>query len=32
MEYCFWSMILFCSPNSADIVPKVSPVNMSKVA
>jgi len=24
-EYCRWSMILFCNPNSAETVPKVSP-------
>lgn len=30
-EYCAWSMIWCESPKSADIVPNVSPVDMSKV-
>ena len=29
--YCVWSMILLVSPNSAEIEPKVSPVDMRSV-
>jgi len=29
--YCDWSMMPCCRPKSEDIVPKVSPVDMSSV-